>query len=75
MKDILEIVKSGLFIKGVTQKIENETKKQKSVFPCMLLGTLSHTLLKNMLSGLTEKGAIRAVVESGNQKNSKQIFL
>ena len=61
MEDIIKIVKSledsGLLLKGVSETIQNEEKKQKGVFLSMLLGTLSASLLGNMLAG---KGIIRA---------------
>ena len=45
MEDIMKIVKSieksGLLIKGISETIRNEAKKQKSRFLRMLLGTLS----------------------------------
>ena len=44
-------------MKGVTKTIENETKEQKGGFLGMLLGTLSASLLGNML---TEKEMFRA---------------
>ena len=59
MKDIIEIVKSledsGLLLKGVTETIQNEAKEQKGGFLSMLLGTLSASLLGNILA---RKGAI-----------------
>ena len=55
MKDIFAIVKSledsGLFLKGVSETIQNEAKEQKRGFLCMLLGTLSTSLLGNILAG------------------------
>ena len=61
MEGILKIVKSfedsGLFLEGVSETIQNETKKQKGGFLSMLLGTLGASLLGNMLAG---KGVIRA---------------
>ena len=61
MEDIIKIVKSledsGLLLKGVSETIQNEEKKQKGVFLSMLLRTLSASLLGNMLAG---KGIIRA---------------
>ena len=45
MEDIMKIVKSieksGLLIKGISETIRNEAKKQKSRFLRMLLGTLA----------------------------------
>ena len=61
MNDIIKIVKSleesGLLIKGVSEIIENDAKKQKGGFLSMLLGTLGASLLGNLLTG---KGKIRA---------------
>ena len=61
MNDIMKIVKSpeesGLFIKGVSETIKNDTKEQKGRFLSMLLGTLGASLLGNLLTG---KGTIRA---------------
>ena len=43
MNDIIKIIKalenSGILLKGVTETIENETKKQRGGFLSMLLGT------------------------------------
>ena len=59
MKDLFEIVKSledsGLLLKRVSKKIRNESKEQKGGFLSTLLGTLSASLLENILAG---KGAI-----------------
>ena len=44
-------------IKDVTKTIENKTKKQKSSFLGMLLGTLGANLLRNML---LDKGFFQA---------------
>ena len=55
MENIMKIVKSlddsGLLLKGISEKIQNEVKKQKGGFISMLLGTLSGSLLGNMLAG------------------------
>ena len=55
MRDIMKIVKSpeksGLLIKGISQKIKNEAKEQKEGFLSMLLGTLDASLLGNLLTG------------------------
>ena len=60
MSDIMKIIKSlgesGLLIKGVSETIKNEGKKQKRGFLGMLLGTLGPSLLGNLL---TSKGRIR----------------
>ena len=52
---IMRIVKSpeesGLLVKGVNEKLENEVKQQKGVFLSTLLGTLNATSLGNLLAG------------------------
>ena len=68
MKDIIKIVKSlensGLLLKGVSETIQNEAKKQKRGFFSMLLGTLGASLLGNILAGKgvnrTGEGTVRA---------------
>ena len=61
MEDLIKIVKSledsGLLLKGVTESVQNEVKKQKGGFLSMLLGTLGASILGNLLTG---KGAFRA---------------
>ena len=55
MEDIIKIVKSlknsGLLLKGVSEAIQNESKKQKGGFLSMLLDTLDTSLLGNILAG------------------------
>ena len=55
MEDITKVVKSledcGLLLKGVSETIQNESKKQKRGFLSMLLGTLDASLLGNILAG------------------------
>ena len=55
IEDIIKIVKSledsGLLLKGVTETVQNEVKEQKGGFLSMLLGTLSASLLGNILTG------------------------
>ena len=55
MEDIIKIVKfledSGLLLKGVSKRVQNEAKEQKGGFLCMLLGTLGASLLGNLLTG------------------------
>ena len=55
MDDIMKIVKSleesGLLIKGVSEKIENEAKKQKGGFPDMSLDILGANVLGHLLAG------------------------
>ena len=67
MNDVIKIVQaledSNILLKGVTETVKNETKKQKGGFLSMLLGTLGASLLGNLLNG---KGFVRAC--SGNNK-------
>ena len=53
MDNIIRIVKSPentvVLIYGVTETVENDTKKQKGRFIRMLLGTLGGSMLGNML--------------------------
>ena len=66
MKHIIQIVKSledsGLILKGVSEAIQNEAKKQKGWFLSTLPGTLDAILLRNILAGngtnRAEEGAI-----------------
>ena len=55
MEDIIKIIKSledsGLLLKGVTERVQNEVKEQKGGFLRMLLGTLGVSLLGNLLTG------------------------
>ena len=55
MEDIIRISKfledSGLLLKGVTEAVQKELKKQKGGFLSMLLGTLGASLLGNLLTG------------------------
>ena len=58
IKIIEALENSGILLKGVTKKIENETKEQRGGFLSMLLGTLGASLLGNLLTG--GKGLARA---------------
>ena len=53
LNDILKIGKSledsGILLKGVSEIIKNEAKKQSGGFLSMLLGTLASSLLTDML--------------------------
>ena len=76
MNDIMKIIEalenSGILLKGVSKKIENETKKQRGGFLSMLLGTLGASLLDNLLTG--EKGIVRAgdgIVTAGEGSKKK----
>ena len=81
--DIIKIVKylqdSGLLIKKVTETIQNEVKEQKGGFLSTLLGTLSGSLLGNLLIGKgiyragKGKGILRACYRDNNI-NSKMDF-
>ena len=55
MEDMVKIVKSledsGLFLKGITETVQNEVKEQKGGFITLLLGTLGASLLGNNLAG------------------------
>ena len=55
MENIIKIVKSledsGLLLRGVSETIQNEAKKQVGGFLSMLLGTLGASLLGNILAG------------------------
>ena len=61
MKDIMKIVKSldvfRLLLKGVSETIQSEAKKQDEGFLIMLLDKLGASLLGNMLAvkGTTER--------------------
>ena len=66
-----------LLIKGVSEKVKNEAKKQKERFLRMLLGTLGANLLGNLLTGkeviLAGEGTIRAgegTIRSGQNFNA-----
>ena len=64
MYDILKIVKSledsGVFLKGVSETIQNEAKEQRGGFLSMLVGTLGASLLGDLLpKNLSGKGTIR----------------
>ena len=51
MKIVKSIEESHLLIKGVSETIKNEAKKQKGRFLGILLSTLGTSLLENMLAG------------------------
>ena len=51
MKIVKSLEDTGLLIRGVSETIQNEAKEQKGGFLGMLLGTLSATLLENILIG------------------------
>ena len=69
IKDIIQIVKSlegsGLLLKGVSETIKNEAKKQKEGFLKVLLGTLGAGLLGNILAGKGMNRAGEGLVRAG----------
>ena len=69
MKGITEIVKSledsCLLLKGVSEKIQSETKEQTGGFISMLLSTLGASLLGNILAGKGINGAGERIIRAG----------
>ena len=69
MDDLIKIVKSledsGLLLKGITESVQNEIKKQKGGFISMLLGTLGASLLGNLLIGKCAFHARKRVNKKG----------
>ena len=55
IEDIIKIVKSledsDLLLKGITETVQNDVKKQKGGFISMLLGTLGASFLGDLLTG------------------------
>ena len=89
MEDIIIIVKSledsGLLLKRVSETVEKEAREQKGGFLSMLLGTLSASLLGNILAGkgINRAGEVaiakrkgRGIVRAGygNTKTRKCVF-
>ena len=88
MEHIIKIVKSledsVLLLKGVTETVQDEIKKQKGGFLSMLLGTSGASLFGNILSGRginragKGRGTNRAgegIVRAGyGDKNNKMDF-
>ena len=70
MNDITKIVKSlensGVLLKGVSETIQHEAKKQRGGFLSMLLGTLGASLLGNLLTG--GKGVVTRAGEGIKKK-------
>ena len=64
MEEIFKIARSledsGLLLKGLSETIKNEAKEQRGGFLSMLLGTLSASLLGDILFGKKGKEIIRA---------------
>ena len=69
MRGIIEIVKSledsGLLLKRVSETIQNEAKEQKGGFLSMFIGTLSASLLGNVLAGKGINRAGKGIVRAG----------
>ena len=69
MDDLIKIVKSledsVLLLKGVTESVQNEVKEQRGRFLSMLLGTLSASLLGNLLAGKGIHRAGEGIVRAG----------
>ena len=58
MNDIIKVIEdSNILLKGVTETIKNETKKQEGGFLGILVDTLGSILVRNLLS---RKGIVRA---------------
>ena len=72
IEDIIKIVKSledsDLLLKGITETVQNEVKKQKGGFVSMLLGTLGASLLGDLLTG---KRAIATIQGRGIYRAGK----
>ena len=74
MKIVQALKDSNILLKGVTKKIENETKEQKGGFLSMLLYTMVASLLGNVLSGkratpkIQGRGIVRAKYGGKKQK-------
>ena len=69
MEDIIKIVKSledsSLLLKGVSETIQNEAKEKKGGFLSVLLGTLSASLLGNILADTGMNGAEEGFLRAG----------
>ena len=69
MDDLIKIVKSledsGLLLKGITESVKNEIKKQKGGFLSMLLGTLGASLLGNLLTGKGVNKKVKGIHRAG----------
>ena len=58
MNDIIKVIEdSNILLKGVTETIKNETKKQEGGFLGILVDILGSILLRNLLS---RKGIVTA---------------
>ena len=71
MNDIIKIVKclkdSDFLLKRVTETVQKEVKEQKGGFLSMVLGTLSASLLRNLLTGrgINRAGKGRGINRAG----------
>ena len=65
MKIVKSLEKSGLLIKGVSEKIKNEAKEQKGRFRSMLLDILGPSLLGNLLTGKDTTTAAEGTIRAG----------
>ena len=69
MEDLIKIMKSledsGLLLNGVTESVKNEVKEQRGGFLSMLLGTLSASLLGNLLARKGINRAGQGIVRTG----------
>ena len=74
MDDTMKIVKSleesGLLIKSVSKKNQNEAKEQKGAFLRMLLGSLGAISLRNLFTGKGVKAKIprQGIIRAGEKK-------
>ena len=75
IEGIIKIVKSlkdsGLLLKGLTKKVQNEVKEQRGVFLSMLLGTLGASSSWNLLTG---RGIYRAGKGKGINKTGEGVL-
>ena len=76
MNDIMKIVQaledSNILLKGVSETIKNETKKQKGDFLSMLLGTSGASLLGNLLTGKVFVRAGERTIRAGYGSSIKK---
>ena len=76
IKYIIKIVKSledsALLLKGVSETIQNEAKKQKSGLLRMVLGALGTRLLGNILVGKGMNRAVEGVIRTGDGGATKR---
>ena len=74
MEDLIKIMKSledsGLLLNGVTESVKNEVKEQRGGFLSMLLGTLSASLLGNLLARKGINRAGQGIVRTGEGNKS-----